>query len=87
MLEMTSSQEVHKIAQEVAKATVHEMLLGLGVDFSDPDATIKMQADFAHLRAWRESSELVKRKGLTAAVTVIVSGLLGLIWLAFRGHS
>lgn len=80
-------ESVHEIAQEVAKATVNEMLLGLGVDATDPDAIIKMQADFAHLRAWRESTELVKRKGLTAAVTVMVTGFLGLIWLALKGHS
>lgn len=79
--------DVHEIAEQVAKETVREMFLALGVNANDDNAIIAMQKDFAHMRAWRESTETIKRKGLGAAVTVIVTGALGMIWLAFRGHA
>lgn len=78
--------EIHDIAKEAAREAVREVLIGLGVNTSDSGDMIKMQADFAHLRAWRESTEAVKRRGMLAIVTVLVTGGLGyistLIWHA-----
>jgi len=62
-----------------------QRFLSLGIN-DNPDVVIAVQKDFAHLRAWREASDTVKRKGLGAAVTIIVTGLLGLIWLAISRH-
>ena len=80
---MTDAERIHEIAREVARETVkemwREMFKGLGVDTSDPEAVIKMQADFAHLRSWRESTDAVKRNSLKAAVTIVVTGALGWI--------
>lgn len=80
---MTEAERIHEIAREVARETVkemwREMFTGLGVDTSDSEAVINMQADFAHLRAWRESTDAVKRYGLKTAVTIIVTGTLGWI--------
>lgn len=80
---MTEAERIHEIAREVARETVKEMMremfTGLGVNTSDPDDIIKMQADFAHLRAWRESTDAVKRNSMKAAVTIIVTGALGWI--------
>lgn len=83
---MTSTSEVRDIAEEVARATVKEFVLALGVNADDPEAVIAVQKDFAHLRAWREASDTIKRKGLGAAVTIVVTGLLGLVWLALSRH-
>lgn len=83
---MTTAAEVRTIAEEVARATVKEFFLALGVNADDADAVIAVQKDFAHLRAWREATETVKRKGLAAAVSVIVTAMLGLIWLAMSRH-
>ncbi|MFG3757515.1 MULTISPECIES: hypothetical protein, partial [Pseudomonadota] len=83
---MTESHEVREIAEATARATVKEFFLALGVNADDPEAVIAVQKDFAHLRAWREASDTVKRKGLGAAVTIIVTGVLGLIWLAISKH-
>jgi hypothetical protein len=83
---MITNSEVRDIAEQVARATVKEFFLALGVNADDPDAVIAVQKDFAHLRAWREASDTVKRKGLGAAVTIVVTGLLGLIWLALSRH-
>jgi hypothetical protein len=83
---MTSNSDVRDIAEEVARATVKELFLALGVNADDPDAVIAVQKDFAHLRAWREASDTIKRKGLGTAVTIVVTGLLGLVWLALSRH-
>ncbi len=83
---MITNSEVRDIAEQVAKATVKEFFLALGVNADDPDAVIAVQKDFAYLRAWREASDTVKRKGIGAAVTIVVTGMLGLIWLALSRH-
>ncbi len=43
-----------------------------------------MQRDFSHVRAWRESTEAIKRKGFLAIVGVIVTGIAGALWLGIR---
>lgn len=73
--------EIKKIVAE----TVVETLIRLGVDASNP---IEVQKDFQHLRAWRNSSDTVKRQGILTAVGVLTVGILGLIWLAItQGRS
>ncbi len=83
---MAGAAEVRQIAEETARATVKEFFLALGVNAEDPASVIAVQKDFAHLRAWREATDTVKRKGLAAAVTVIVTAVLGLLWLAVSRH-
>lgn len=73
-----SEQEIRKIVAE----TVDQTLTKLGVDTSDP---LEVQRDLQHLRAWRESSDTVKRQGLITAVGIIVAGIVGLVWLAIKG--
>jgi hypothetical protein len=70
-------------ARAIARATVREMLLTLG---ADPDEPVELQKDFAFVRAWRLSTETVKRQGLKTAVGVIVTAVLGLLWLAIHGR-
>lgn len=67
----------------IVKASVEETLLALGIDTDEP---LEAQKDFQHLRAWRTSSETVKRQGFVTAVGILVTGIFGLIWLAIRGH-
>lgn len=71
--------EVKRIVAE----TVTQTLLTLGVDTNDP---VELQKDLAHLRAWRESMETVRRQSLITAIGVITAGGLGLIWLAIKGN-
>lgn len=73
-------EEIDAIADRAVKKT----FLMLGIDIADADDVKKAQLDFQHLRAWRESTEAVKRKALLTAVTVIVTGALGYLWLVFR---
>lgn len=81
-----SADNVHEIAREVARETVMEVFLALGVNAKDEDAVIAMQKDFAHIRAWRESTETVKRKGLGAAITFVVTGILGYLVFIYSHH-
>ena len=76
--------EVKKIASEAAKAAVKEMLVSYGIP---PDDPLEVQRDFQHLRSWREASETVKKQGLMTAVGIITAGILGLIYMAFKGGS
>lgn len=68
---------------EVATAAVHKTLLTIGVDVSNPESILAVQADFQHLRAWRESTEAVKRKALLTAVGIIITGAIGYLGVLF----
>lgn len=71
--------EVKRIVAE----SVDQTLTRLGVDVTDP---LEFQKDMAHLRAWRESVATVKKQGLITAVGIVVAGIIGLVWLAIKGH-
>jgi hypothetical protein len=79
--------EIKEIASEAADEAVRKLLLTLGVATGDEKAMLAMQADFRHLRTWRESVETVKRRGLIAAVSFLVpAGLTALYIGFFKGH-
>jgi hypothetical protein len=78
--------EVERIASQAAKEAVNDLLLKMGVDVSQNGALIEMQADFQHVRKWRKSVETVQRQGLLTAVGVLVTGGIGALYMAFRGH-
>jgi hypothetical protein len=85
MSELTP-ERVHEIAYEAAREAVTDTFLKLGVNTRDDDAVIAMQNDFSHLRAWRLSTDTVKRKGLAASVTFIVTAALGYFVYLFNHH-
>ena len=69
--------QIRELIAETVKAT----LTSIGVDVEDP---IIMQKDFAHLRSWRVSTEEVKRKSFAALITIIITGVVGALWLAIK---
>lgn len=77
-------EEIDAIATTAAERAVKSTLLSLGVNIENPKEIVEAQLDFQHLRAWRESTEAVKRKALLTAVTVVVTGAIGYLVLAFR---
>lgn len=79
-----TSEEVREIATIAAERAVKSTLLSLGINIDDPKDVVAAQLDFRHLRAWRESADAVKRKALLTAVTVLVTGAIGYLVLAFR---
>ena len=78
--------EINKTAEEAADRAIGKLFLTLGVDLSDPKAVIAFQDDLRFLASWRESTQAVKRKALLTAVGVIITGAIGYLLLAFRGH-
>ena len=45
---------------------------------------IELRADFQHLRRWRKSVEQAQSYTFKAVITVIVTGLVGAVWLGFK---
>lgn len=67
--------------RELMSECVTETLTKMGVDTKDP---LTMQRDFQYLRDWRENVDSIKRKGVLTMVSVLLTGLLGLLWLGFK---
>jgi hypothetical protein len=44
----------------------------------------ELRADFQHLRRWRKSVEQAQSFTFKAVITVIVSGVLGAVWLGIK---
>jgi phage terminase large subunit len=47
-------------------------------------AGAEMRADFQHLRRWRKSVEQAQSYTFKAVITIIVSGLVGAVWLGVK---
>jgi hypothetical protein len=45
---------------------------------------IELRADFQHLRRWRRSVEQAQSYTFKAVITVIVTGLVGAVWLGVK---
>jgi ABC-type transporter Mla maintaining outer membrane lipid asymmetry permease subunit MlaE len=45
---------------------------------------IELRADFQHLRRWRKSVEQAQSYTFKAVITVIVTGLVGAVWLGLK---
>jgi hypothetical protein len=69
--------------RRIVAETVEQTLTKIGIDTEQP---LEFQKDMQHLRAWRESVSTVKRQSLITAVGILTAGVLGLIWMAVRGH-
>lgn len=61
--------------------TISTILTSFGIEEDDRK---EVRADFQHLRKWRKSVERVETVGWGAAITVIVSGILGALWLGVK---
>jgi hypothetical protein len=83
---MTEEQQIEEIAEKVAERVNKTLFLVLGINTSDPDELIKLQKDLAHLRGWRESMEVVKRRSLGTAAGFLVTGIFGYILFFFTKH-
>ena len=50
----------------------------------EPIHRIELRADFQHLRRWRRSVEQVQSYTFKAVITIIVTGLVGAVWLGIK---
>lgn len=67
--------------QEIVRETVRECLTSLGVDQNDP---LETQRDLAWLRDLRKASASARAKAGTALLGVLVSAVLGALWVGLR---
>lgn len=90
---------VPDIARKAATEAVQQTLLTLGVDTTNPlqaqatfvalknlvhtFASEEMQADLAHLRAWRQTTTSLKSKSMMTIVGAVTAGILALVWTGF----
>jgi hypothetical protein len=61
--------------------TVSAILTSFGIE---EDERKEIRADFLYVRKLRKSTETITRVGWTAAITVIVTGFLGVLWLGIK---
>lgn len=83
VVEVLAEQErlhAHGADDDVLK-TIATILTSFGIDEQD---RIELRADFQHLRRWRKSVEQAQSYTFRAAITVIVTGLLGAVWLGVK---
>jgi hypothetical protein len=76
-----TEEDIREVAHEAAREAVRDMMERLGLN---PDDYRETQQDFAHLRAWRNSMDNVKRQTMVVSVGIAVAGLLALIWQALK---
>jgi hypothetical protein len=96
---MASPEEIREIVKAVldeqgereaalAKRIFDTFLIAVGIDPYQPDELISqdlrdLRATLAHSDKWRKSVNQVTKVGTTTAVTVLVTGTLGALWLGF----
>jgi hypothetical protein len=61
--------------------TIATILTSFGIDEED---RTELRADFQHLRRWRKSVEQAQTFTFKAVITIIVSGLVGALWLGIK---
>jgi hypothetical protein len=71
----------HEDIDAVVLKTVATILTSFGIEEEDRR---ELRADFQHLRRWRRSVEQAQSYTFKAVITVIVTGLLGAIWLGIK---
>lgn len=95
-MERVAEDASHKIANKV----VHEILVTLGIDTTNPIAIQKdmaalreirelvadkdFQSDMAHVRKWRESMEAAKSRSFLTIIGIITTGAVGAVWLGLK---
>lgn len=90
---------VKVVAHDAAKRAVHETLISLGIDPSNPidsqhdfavfrelmdDGELKKDLQFA--RAFRESMDTVKKATVRSAVGFVITVFLTGVWLGFKAY-
>ena len=77
----SSSRLRHGDLDAVVLKTIATILTSFGIEEEDRR---ELRADFQHLRRWRKSVEQVQSYTFKAVITVIVTGLVGAVWLGAK---
>lgn len=84
VIQQTAQETAFLIREEIRQQVdegVSDALTRVGIDTSDPLAA---QKDAQFVREWRNTASAVKRKGMITAVGLLVTGILGAIWLGLK---
>ena len=68
-------------ADQVVLKTIATILTSFGIEEED---RMELRSDFQHLRRWRRSVEQAQSYTFKAVITVIVTGLVGAVWLGIK---
>ena len=68
----------HNDIDAVVLKTIATILTSFGIEEEDRK---ELRADFQHLRRWRKSVEQAQSYTFKAVITIIVTGLVGAVWL------
>ena len=79
---LAEQQRLHysNIDAVVLKA-IATILTSFGIEEDDRR---ELRADFQHLRRWRKSVEQAQSYTFKAVITIIVTGLVGALWLGIK---
>jgi hypothetical protein len=71
----------HADIDAVVLKAMATILTSFGIEEEDRR---ELRADFQHLRRWRKSVEQAQSYTFKAAITIIVTGLVGAVWLGVK---
>src|SRR4030081_312459 len=71
----------HGDIDAVILRAVATILTSFGIEDEDRR---ELRADFQHLRRWRKSVEQAQSYTFKAVITIIVTGLVGAVWLGIK---
>jgi hypothetical protein len=71
----------HSDIDAVVVRAIATILTSFGIEEQDRR---ELRADFQHLRRWRKSVEQAQSYTFKAVITVIVTGIVGAVWLGIK---
>jgi hypothetical protein len=71
----------HEDIDAVVLKAMATVLTSFGIEDGDRR---ELRADLQHLRRWRKSVEQAQSYTFKAAITIIVAGFVGAVWLGFK---
>jgi hypothetical protein len=79
---LAEQQRLHRDdIDAIVLRTIVTILTSFGIEEEDRR---EIRADFQHLRRWRKSVEQAQSYTFKAAITVIVTGFVGAVWLGVK---
>jgi hypothetical protein len=79
--QVLSEERKRNDVDAVVLRTISTILVSFGIDEGDRK---EINADLRHLRKWRKSVEQAQSVTFKVAITVIVTGFLGAVWMGFK---
>jgi hypothetical protein len=77
--------EQHRLQRDDIDAVVLRAIATILTSFGiEEEDRRELRADFQHLRRWRKSVEQAQSYTFKAVITIIVTGLVGAVWLGVK---